>query len=53
VGGGSTVLVAEPGQQWDLVLLVRNPSREAHLAHVRDGSSHEPVEITDPSPPRR
>lgn len=28
-GEGSTVLVAEPGQEWDVVRLVRYPSREA------------------------
>jgi uncharacterized protein (DUF1330 family) len=29
VGYGSTALVAEQGQAWDAVLLVRNPSRSA------------------------
>lgn len=35
-GAGSTVLVAEPGQDWDAVLLVRYPSREAFSAMVAD-----------------
>ena len=35
-GDGSTVLVAEPGQEWDLVLLVRYPSREAFSRMVAD-----------------
>jgi uncharacterized protein (DUF1330 family) len=35
-GEGSTVLVAEPGQEWDLVLLVRYPSREAFSRMVAD-----------------
>ena len=35
-GEGSTVLVAEPGQDWDAVLLVRYPSREAFSAMVAD-----------------
>ncbi len=33
-GDGSTVLVAEPGQQWDAVLLVRFPNREAFTRMV-------------------
>ena len=36
VGDGSTVLVAEPGQDWDMVLLVRYPSREAFSRMVAD-----------------
>lgn len=36
VGDGSTVLVAEPGQEWDSVLLVRYPSRQAFSDMVRD-----------------
>ncbi len=35
-GDGSTALVAEPGQSWDAVLLVRYPSRAAFLAMVAD-----------------
>jgi len=35
-GEGSTVLVAEPGQEWDLVLLVRYPDREAFSRMVAD-----------------
>ena len=36
VGDGSTVLVAEPGQAWDAVLVVRYPSRQAFSDMVRD-----------------
>ena len=36
VGDGSSVLVAEPGQEWDSVLLVRYPSRQAFSDMVRD-----------------
>jgi len=35
-GDGSTVLAAEPGQEWDAVLLVRYPSREAFSRMVAD-----------------
>ena len=35
-GEGSTALVAEPGQSWDAVLLVRYPSRQAFSDMVRD-----------------
>lgn len=35
-GDGSTALVAEPGQTWDAVLLVRYPSRAAFLQMVSD-----------------
>ena len=35
-GDGSTALVAEDGQTWDAVLLVRYPSREAFSAMVAD-----------------
>jgi len=35
-GDGSTVLAAEPGQQWDAVLLVRYPSRQAFSQMVAD-----------------
>ena len=36
VGDGSTALVAEPGQSWDAVLLVRYPSRQAFSDMIRD-----------------
>jgi uncharacterized protein (DUF1330 family) len=35
-GDGSTPLVAEEGQDWDAVLLVRYPSREAFSSMVAD-----------------
>jgi uncharacterized protein (DUF1330 family) len=35
-GDGSTALVADEGQQWDAVLLVRYPSREAFSRMVAD-----------------
>lgn len=35
-GTGSTVLAAEPGQEWDAVLLVRYPNREAFSRMVAD-----------------
>jgi uncharacterized protein (DUF1330 family) len=35
-GSGSTSLVAEPGQEWDAVLLVRYPSRAAFSRMVAD-----------------
>lgn len=35
-GAGSTALVAEPGQAWDAVLLVRYPTRQAFSAMVAD-----------------
>ncbi|SEG75583.1 Uncharacterized conserved protein, DUF1330 family [Thermomonospora echinospora] len=35
-GQGSTALVAEAGQAWDAVLLVRYPSREAFIRMVAD-----------------
>ena len=35
-GAGSTALVAEAGQDWDAVLLVRYPSRQAFSAMVAD-----------------
>jgi len=35
-GDGSTALVADPGQAWDMVLLVRYPSREAFSRMVAD-----------------
>ena len=36
MGDGSTALVAEDGQAWDAVLLVRYPSRQAFSDMVRD-----------------
>lgn len=36
LGDGSTALVAEPGQEWDSVLLVRYPNRRAFTEMVRD-----------------
>ncbi|BAD58163.1 DUF1330 domain-containing protein [Nocardia farcinica] len=35
-GDGSTVLVAEEGQSWDAVLIVRYPSRDAFSRMVAD-----------------
>jgi len=35
-GDGSTALVAEQGQDWDVVLLVRYPSRHAFSSMVAD-----------------
>jgi uncharacterized protein (DUF1330 family) len=35
-GDGSTALVADDGQSWDAVLLVRYPSRQAFSDMVRD-----------------
>ncbi|WP_101257846.1 DUF1330 domain-containing protein [Streptomyces barkulensis] len=35
-GDGATALVAEDGQEWDAVLLVRYPSREAFCRMVAD-----------------
>ena len=35
-GAGSTALVAEQGQAWDAVLLVRYPSRQAFSSMVAD-----------------
>ncbi len=35
-GDGSTTLVAETGQEWDAVVLVRYPSRAAFSAMVAD-----------------
>ena len=36
VGDGSTPLAAEPGQDWDMVALVRYPSRHAFADMVAD-----------------
>ena len=35
-GDGSTILVAEPGQAWDAVLLIRYPTRQAFSRMVAD-----------------
>lgn len=40
-GDGSTVLVAEEGQSWDAVVLVRYPSRQAFSQMVADPEYHE------------
>ncbi|WP_262851399.1 DUF1330 domain-containing protein [Mumia quercus] len=40
-GNGSTALVAEDGQAWDAVVLVRYPSREAFLTMVSDPAYQE------------
>jgi uncharacterized protein (DUF1330 family) len=40
-GDASTTLVAEPGQEWDAVLLVRYPDRAAFSAMVRDPAYQE------------
>ena len=39
-GDGSTALVADPGQEWDAVVLVRYPSREAFSKMVADPEYH-------------
>lgn len=41
VGDGSTALVAEDGQAWDAVLLVRYPTRQAFSDMVRDPAYQE------------
>ncbi|OAA21776.1 hypothetical protein UG55_105439 [Frankia sp. EI5c] len=43
LGAGSTVLIAEPGQEWDAVLLIRYPSRAAFLNMVADPEYQETV----------
>jgi len=40
-GDGSTVLAAEPGQEWDAVVIVRYPNREAFSRMVADPEYHE------------
>jgi len=40
-GDGSTVLAAESGQEWDAVVLVRYPNREAFSRMVADPEYHE------------
>jgi uncharacterized protein (DUF1330 family) len=44
-GDGSTPLVAEDGQSWDAVLLVRYPSREAFSRMVADPEYQEVTEL--------
>ncbi|OJH35276.1 DUF1330 domain-containing protein [Cystobacter ferrugineus] len=64
-GNGSTALVAEPGQAWDAVLIVRYPSRAAfsqmvadpdyqRITHLRTEALQEAVlQATTPWPGRR
>lgn len=64
-GDGSTALVAEPGQEWDAVLIVRYPSRAAfsqmvadpgyqRITHLRTEALQEAVlQATTPWPSRR
>jgi uncharacterized protein (DUF1330 family) len=35
-GSGSTALVAEDGQAWDMVVLVKYPSRQSFIDMIRD-----------------
>jgi uncharacterized protein (DUF1330 family) len=44
-GDGSTALVAEAGQDWDAVLLVRYPSRQAFSAMVADPEYQQVTEL--------
>ena len=44
-GDGSTPLVAEAGQAWDAVLLVRYPSRAAFSAMVADPEYQQVTEL--------
>jgi uncharacterized protein (DUF1330 family) len=44
-GEGSTPLVAESGQDWDAVLLVRYPSRQAFSAMVADPEYQQVTEL--------
>jgi uncharacterized protein (DUF1330 family) len=44
-GEGSTALVAEHGQDWDAVLLVRYPSRQAFSAMVADPEYQQVTEL--------
>ena len=44
-GDGSTTLVAEAGQSWDAVLLVRYPSRAAFSAMVADPEYQQVTEL--------
>jgi len=52
-GDGSTTLVAESGQDWDAVLLVRYPSREAFSAMVADPEYQEVTAWRTGASPRR
>ena len=44
-GDGSTSLVAEPGQDWDAVLLIRYPSRQAFSRMVADPEYQQVTEL--------
>ena len=44
-GDGSTALVAEPGQEWDAVLVVRYPSRAAFGQMVADPEYQQVTEL--------
>lgn len=44
-GDGSSPLVAESGQDWDMVVLVRYPSREAFARMVADPEYQEVTEL--------
>ena len=44
-GDGSTALVAEDGQAWDSVLLVRYPSRDAFSRMVADPEYQQVTEL--------
>lgn len=44
-GDGDTPLVAESGQQWDAVVLVRYPSRKAFSAMVADPEYQQVTEL--------
>lgn len=44
-GDGSTVLVAEPGQAWDAVVVVRYPSRAAFSQMVADPEYQQVTEL--------
>jgi uncharacterized protein (DUF1330 family) len=40
-GAGSTVLVADDGQAWDMVVLVRYPSRRHFVQMIKDPIYHQ------------
>ncbi|GAA2057181.1 DUF1330 domain-containing protein [Williamsia deligens] len=44
-GDGSTALVADDGQQWDAVLIVRYPSRRAFSEMVADPAYQEVTQL--------
>lgn len=44
-GDGSTALVAESGQDWDMVAIVRYPSREAFTRMVADPEYQKVTEL--------